>query len=33
VLTYVRNSWGNAGPAVTAGDIGRGREQLAKRRE
>jgi len=27
VLTYIRNSWGNAAPAVSAGDVGNGRQQ------
>jgi len=31
VLTYVRNSWGNAAPAVSAGDVGKQRQDLANR--
>jgi mono/diheme cytochrome c family protein len=31
VLTYIRNSWGNAAPAVSAGDVGKARSSLAKR--
>jgi mono/diheme cytochrome c family protein len=30
VLTYIRNSWGNAAPAVTAGTVASGRKSLAK---
>ena len=33
VLTYVRNSWGNAASAVTDTDIGHGRDNLAKHGE
>jgi mono/diheme cytochrome c family protein len=33
VLTYIRNSWGNAAPPVAAGDIARARQALAKRAE
>jgi mono/diheme cytochrome c family protein len=31
VLTYIRNSWGNAAPAVSAGDVGGQRGKLANR--
>jgi mono/diheme cytochrome c family protein len=31
VTTYVRNAWGNAAPAVAAGDVGRARRDLAER--
>jgi mono/diheme cytochrome c family protein len=31
VLTYIRNSWGNASPAVSPNDVARLRESLAKR--
>lgn len=31
ILTYVRNSWGNAGEAVSAGKVGEMREQLGAR--
>jgi mono/diheme cytochrome c family protein len=31
VLTYIRNSWGNAAPAVDAGEAGKAREALAER--
>ncbi len=30
VLTYIRNTWGNAAPAVTAGDVAHMREVLAR---
>ncbi|HTW50865.1 MAG TPA: c-type cytochrome [Stellaceae bacterium] len=30
VLTYIRNAWGNAAPLVSAGDIARHRDSLAK---
>jgi mono/diheme cytochrome c family protein len=33
VLTYIRNSWGNAAPEIAAADIGRERSKLAKRSE
>lgn len=33
VLTYIRNSWGNAAPAVTADHVGDQRHSLAKRQE
>ncbi|HZK92104.1 MAG TPA: c-type cytochrome [Stellaceae bacterium] len=33
VLTFIRNSWGNAAPAVAAGDIDKARHNLAKRNE
>ena len=29
VLTYIRNSWGNAAAAVSAGDVHRSRGKLA----
>ena len=31
VLTYIRNSWGNAAPAVAAADVGKMRHQLQSR--
>ena len=31
VTTYVRNAWGNAAPAVDAGDVSRARRSLAQR--
>jgi mono/diheme cytochrome c family protein len=31
VLTYIRNSWGNAAPAVSPGEVTRLRDSLAKR--
>jgi mono/diheme cytochrome c family protein len=31
VLTYIRNSWGNAAPAVSSGDVGKQRQDLANR--
>jgi len=31
VLTYIRNSWGGAAPAVSAGDVGKQRTDLANR--
>jgi mono/diheme cytochrome c family protein len=31
VLTYIRNSWGNAEPSVTPGEVGRLRASVAKR--
>ena len=31
VLTYIRNSWGNQAPAVTAGDVASMRKELDKR--
>ncbi|MBN8904540.1 MAG: c-type cytochrome, partial [Rhodospirillales bacterium] len=33
VATYVRNAWGNAAPAVTAGDVSSARKTLEARRE
>lgn len=30
VLTYIRNSWGNAAPAVTTDEVARRRGELAK---
>jgi mono/diheme cytochrome c family protein len=33
VLTYIRNSWGNAAPAVAEEQVGRARKDLAKRGE
>ena len=30
VVTYVRNSWGNAAPIVSAGDVQRARRKLAQ---
>jgi mono/diheme cytochrome c family protein len=32
VVTYIRNAWGNAAPAVTAGDAGRARRAFAEAR-
>jgi mono/diheme cytochrome c family protein len=31
VLTYIRNSWGNNAPAVSAGDVAKARRDLSKR--
>jgi mono/diheme cytochrome c family protein len=31
VLTYIRNSWGNAAPAVTAGEVGKARHAFVER--
>ncbi|HEY5280414.1 MAG TPA: c-type cytochrome, partial [Pseudolabrys sp.] len=31
VLTYIRDSWGNAAPAVSSGDVGKQRQDLANR--
>jgi mono/diheme cytochrome c family protein len=31
VVTYIRNSWGNAAPEVKAGEVGRARAALAER--
>jgi mono/diheme cytochrome c family protein len=33
VLTFVRNSWGNAAPPVTAADVSKSRRDLAQRRD
>jgi mono/diheme cytochrome c family protein len=33
LLSYVRNSWGNAAPAVSAGEIGKQRAALAERND
>jgi mono/diheme cytochrome c family protein len=33
VLTYVRNTWGNAAPPVTAGDVAKARKDFAQRRD
>ena len=33
VLTYIRNSWGNAAPAVSADEVGKARRALAERNE
>jgi mono/diheme cytochrome c family protein len=33
VLTYVRNSWGNAAPPVSADDVLDARKDFAKRRD
>jgi mono/diheme cytochrome c family protein len=33
LLTYVRNTWGNASSPVTADDVGKARHALAKRRD
>jgi mono/diheme cytochrome c family protein len=33
VLTYIRNSWGNAAPAVSAGDAEKARGDLAERND
>jgi len=33
VLTYIRNSWGNAAPAVSASDAGKARGDLAERND
>lgn len=31
LLTYIRNSWGNSAPAVTAGEVGKTRRMLIER--
>jgi mono/diheme cytochrome c family protein len=31
VVTYIRNAWGNAAPAVTAGEVGKARHDLVER--
>jgi mono/diheme cytochrome c family protein len=31
VVTYIRNAWGNAAPPVSAGDVGKTREDLVER--
>jgi mono/diheme cytochrome c family protein len=31
VLTYIRNSWGNAAPAVSAGEVSRARRAFVER--
>ena len=31
VVTFVRNNWGNAAPAVSASDVAKLRKQLAQR--
>jgi mono/diheme cytochrome c family protein len=31
LLTYIRNSWGNSAPAVTAGEVGKTRRMLVER--
>jgi mono/diheme cytochrome c family protein len=31
VLTYIRNSWGNAAPAVGAGDVAKARHAFVER--
>jgi mono/diheme cytochrome c family protein len=31
VLTYIRNSWGNAAPSVTAGQAAKARHELVER--
>jgi hypothetical protein len=31
-VTYIRNAWGNAAPAVSADDVKRAREDAANRR-
>ncbi len=31
VVTYIRNAWGNAAPAVSASDVGKTREALVER--
>jgi mono/diheme cytochrome c family protein len=31
VLTYIRNSWGNAAPAVSAGEVGKARRAFVER--
>jgi mono/diheme cytochrome c family protein len=33
VATYIRNSWGHAGPALSAGEVRRARESLAARND
>jgi mono/diheme cytochrome c family protein len=33
VLTYIRNSWGNAAPAVEPDDVGKARKQLVERND
>jgi mono/diheme cytochrome c family protein len=31
VLTYIRNTWGNVAPAVSAREVGKARQALAER--
>ena len=33
VLTYIRNSWGNVAPAVSAGEVHKARQALVERSE
>jgi mono/diheme cytochrome c family protein len=33
VLTYIRNTWGNAAPPVSAGDVGKQRAALTERND
>jgi mono/diheme cytochrome c family protein len=33
VLTYIRNAWGNAAPAVSAGEVGKARRDLVERND
>jgi mono/diheme cytochrome c family protein len=33
VLTYIRNSWGNSAPAVSAGEVGKARRTFVERRD
>ena len=33
VLTYIRNSWGNSAPAVTASEAGKARSSIAERND
>jgi mono/diheme cytochrome c family protein len=33
VVSYIRNAWGNAAPAVSPGDVKRARAALADERE
>jgi mono/diheme cytochrome c family protein len=33
VVTYIRNSWGNGAPAITAGDVTKTRHALVERND
>jgi hypothetical protein len=33
VLTYIRNSWGNAAPAVSASEVGKARRAFVERND
>ena len=33
VLSYIRNSWGNAAPAVSVGEVGKARRAFVERND